>query len=141
MPKEDTTKKGLTAAQKQKRALELRIAGKELKEIAAEVGYAGESGAHKAIMTALKKTLQEPADELRKMEAERLDKMMAAIWEQATSGSANSTWFIDRILNIMDRRAKLLGLDKPASMDTADKARVYLDLLETARADAVDMSE
>ena len=43
------------------------------------------------------------------LELQRLDAMMAGIWNDAVSGKAHA---IDRVLKIMERRAKLLNLDK-----------------------------
>ena len=136
--KSATGKGKLTATQKQAEALRLRTQGKPLAEIARILGYRGESGAHRAIRTGLQKTLQEPADELRTMEAERLDRMLEGLWDKAVSGD---TWSVDRVLGIMDRRAKLLGLDKSSADDPAAGAQRYLDLYNMAVADAADKSE
>jgi hypothetical protein len=95
------------------KALELRKAGKSYDEIAKELGYRSKSGAHNAVMSALKKTLQEPANELRKLEVERLDAMLADLWESKKENT-------DRILRIMERRAKLLGLDAPTKIAPTD---------------------
>ncbi len=100
----------IDAAEKQRRALELRKAGVSFEKIAEQVGYASRSGAHKAVLTALRNTLREPADELRTMELERLDRMQAALWPQVQQGHQGA---IDRVLRIMQRRADLLGLDAP----------------------------
>ena len=43
---------------------------------------------------------------------DRLDVLLDALWEQATGPKAKAH-VVDRILAIMDRRAKLLGLDAP----------------------------
>jgi hypothetical protein len=138
MPKDSSDLRAMTATQKQAEAMRLRASGKSLAAIAKAVGYRSESGAHKAIVSGLKKTLKEPADELRTLEAERLDRMLEGIWEKATNGG---TWEIDRVIAIMDRRARLIGLDKPPTEDIGEKMRMYLDLLEAAQHDAVDMSE
>ncbi len=58
--------------------------------------------------TALDKTLQEPAENLRQLELERLDAMLTAIWPQALNGYLGA---IDRVLKIIERRSKLLGLE------------------------------
>jgi hypothetical protein len=55
-------------------------------------------------------TLAEPADALRTLELERLDRLHLAIWDQAIQGDVAST---DRVLSIMKRRSALLGLDAP----------------------------
>ena len=98
------------ALQRQKQALELRCAGRSYRDIAEALGYRGPSGAHSAVMSALKRTLQEPADELRKLEVARLDRMLWALWKQVIKGDGGA---IDRVLRIMERRAKLLGIDAP----------------------------
>ena len=135
---ESRTGKGkLSATQKQAEALRLRTQGKPFDEIARILEYRSISGAHKAVTTGLQKTLQEPADELRKMEAERLDRMLEGLWDKAISGD---TWSVDRVLGIMDRRAKLFGLDYSGQDDPAEAAQRYLDLYNLAVSDAKDRS-
>jgi hypothetical protein len=96
--------------ERQAQALEMRKAGQTFEHIAQAIGYTNGGGAYKAVERALKATLQEPADELRRLECERLDAMLRALWPSAISGK----WLaVDRCLAIMDRRAKLLGLDAP----------------------------
>lgn len=100
----------ITATERQRQALELRKAGVSYTVIADKLGYRSGSGAHAAVGAALKKTLQEPADDLRTLELERLDVAHLAIWQQVRSGNQGA---IDRYLKIAERRAKLLGLDAP----------------------------
>lgn len=135
-----TSPRRLSATKRQARALELRARGKTFQAIADELGYNSPQAAHKAVTTGLRKTLKEPSDELRTLEAERLDRMLEGIWEKAINGG---TWEIDRVISIMDRRTRLLGLDKPSSdeSDIAAKAQFYLDLVNSARAQAKDLSE
>ena len=64
-------------------------------------------------MAALKATLQEPADELRTLELERLDRLLLGVWGQAAKGNQGA---VDRALKIMERRARLLGLDAPTKV-------------------------
>lgn len=88
--------------------MELRKAGCSFQEIADELDYASPSGAYEAVKAALDRTLREPADELRKVELERLDTMWAAVWENALAGDLDS---IAAALRIAERRSRLLGLD------------------------------
>jgi hypothetical protein len=97
--------------EKERRALGLRRAGITYDEIARQVGYANASGARKAVMRGLKRTLQDDADATRQLEADRLDRLQAGVWNAAAGGDVQA---LDRVLKIMDRRAKLLGLDVPA---------------------------
>jgi len=91
-------------------ALELRKAGATYQAIADQLGYASPHGAHAAVASALKATLREPAEALRELELVRLDSALLGIWRRVQSGDYKA---IDRLVRIMERRAKLLGLDTP----------------------------
>jgi len=95
---------------KERQVLELRRSGSTFDSIARTLGYAGPQGAHEAFKRALRRTLQQPADEIRQMEIDRLDRLQRATWQTALTGNPKA---ILVILKIMDRRAKLLGLDAP----------------------------
>lgn len=110
--------KGIAATERQRQALELRKAGVGFQAIADRLGYSDHSGAYRAVKSALKKTLQEPADEVRALELERLDKLLLGLWPRATSGNDRA---IDRVLKIMQRRANLLGLDAPQKVENTGK--------------------
>lgn len=103
----------IEAVERQRKAVELRKAGMSYEAIADELGYAGKSGAYKAVSSALTRTLQEPADELRALELARLDDMLKGLWVNARKGNV---YAIDRVLKIMQRRAELLGLDAPKTV-------------------------
>ena len=109
------------------RALNLRKGGFSYDAIAAELGYADRSGAYRAIQRALARTLSEPADELRKLEVERLDDLWrrtqvilatrhAVLYQGADTGFDDPGPRLKAIevgIRVMERRAKLLGLDAP----------------------------
>lgn len=119
----------LQALEKQTQALKLRLAGVSYEDIARTVGYKGPSGAYQAVKAAMKKTLQEPADDLRKIEVARLDEALRAIWPKVKKGDLLA---IDRYLKISDRRAKLLGIDARAELQLSGEIRV--DNIEEIRA-------
>ena len=104
--------------ERRRKALELRKAGVTYDAIARQLGYANEGGAFKAVQAALRTTLREPADDVRKLELERLDRLTLALWPRAQQGEAEA---IDRVLKLMDRRAKLLGLDAPTKTESEVK--------------------
>jgi hypothetical protein len=52
---------------------------------------------------------------------DRLDRLLAAIWNQAIEGDGES---IDRCLRIMKRRSELLGLDAPKNVKMEHGGRV-----------------
>ncbi len=112
--------KRIAATERQARALALRKAGLGYADIARRLGYAGPSGAHKAIMTGLRALTREPAAELRDLELARLDDMLAGLWPNARKGNVAA---VDRVLKIMQRRADLLGLDAPARYEDVTDPR------------------
>ena len=92
------------------KVLELRRAGLTWQRISEEAGYADASGAYAAYKRAIKRTMQQPADELREQELDRIDRLQLALWPKAMKGDNAS---INTIVRLMERRARLLGLDKP----------------------------
>ena len=109
-------------------ALELRKAGVTYEVIAGQLGYANASGARKAVLSALKATLREPAAELRELELARLDAMLLPLWRRVQAGDEKA---IDRALRIMERRARLLGLDrKTAEGEAPDTVKVVVEYVD-----------
>ena len=96
-------------------ALELRAGGAEYAVIAQRLGYSNPSGAWDAVDRALKATLQEPADKLRKLELRRLDAMWLRAWTRFAGGGLDAGAAGPLCLKIMQRRAELLGLDAPVA--------------------------
>jgi DNA-binding CsgD family transcriptional regulator len=90
--------------------LRLRMEGLSHRDIARELGIAP-STAYKRVqhgLLELNRGNAAQAAELRDLEALRLDEMQDAVWEKALEGDLGAT---DRVLAIMARRAKLLGLN------------------------------
>jgi len=106
-----TSKRRLKARERWLAALELRKKGLTFEAIAEETGYGSPASAYKAVMKALKETFREPAQELRDLEAARLDGMQEKLSGNVGPGK-DGVAVVDRVLRIMERRAKLLGLDE-----------------------------
>lgn len=102
---------------KEKKVLELRRGGLTFDLIAQRLGYASASGAHKAYMSACKRIVYEDVVEVRNAEMDRLDIAQAAIWGDLTdtvNTDANTrAKLVMALMKIMERRARLLGLDMP----------------------------
>jgi hypothetical protein len=109
-----TSEKRLTAVERQRAALELRKAGKSYEAIAQELGYGGPSSAHNAVKAALRKTLQEPADDLRALEVARMDAMLDGLWPKVLDGNPRA---VEVAIKVLERRARLLGLDAPQKIN------------------------
>lgn len=99
---------------KEMKVLDLRRAGLTWTRIAEEVGYADHTGAYAAYKRAIKRTMQQPADELRTQELDRLDRLQLAIWPNAMKGDTRA---VLTIVRLMERRAKLTGLDMPIKIE------------------------
>ena len=110
----DSQTRRVQAHDRHLQALELRKAGATYQSIADKLGYSCAKGAHKAVASALKATLREPADGVRELEIARLDAMLLPLWRRVQNGDERA---VDRVLKIMERRAKLLGLDAPAKIE------------------------
>jgi hypothetical protein len=118
---------GMTPLNKQQRQhrdqqiIQLRLAGASMRQIADRVGCAL-GVVHKALTQWSADALEETrgdVDALRRQEAARLDTLQVAVWKNAVQGNVGA---IDRALRIMERRAKLLGLDAPVT--DAEAARM-----------------
>lgn len=131
-------KPDVTAAEKQAEALRLRKAGLTYEEIADRLGYANKSGAYKTVMSALRKIVQEPADELRKLEIERLDVMLASLWPFILKGSPRH---VEIGLKVMDRRAALLGLDAPKVVEDHRTVQIQFMAEKLAEESGLDKNE
>lgn len=119
-------------AERERRALELRKQGMTYDKIAQELGFANRSSARDCVQRCLARTVREPADEVRQLECERLDALLQALWPRAMEGNTRS---VEVALQVMDRRARLLGLDMPErkvvevlTADVVDRAIQELEI-------------
>ena len=101
-------------ADKQRRALRLRNLGASYDQIADELGYAGRSGAWKAVKAALDRAVIEPAMEQRVIQSERLDLMVMRCLGAVLNGDLEQ---VRNVLAIEKRRADLWGLDAPKNVE------------------------
>jgi hypothetical protein len=74
----------------------------------------------------------EAVDEFRRLEGQRLDLLLEKAMDKALSEEKSSMFAIDRVLAIMDRRAKLMGLDAPVRTEviTLDYIQAEIQRLE-----------
>jgi hypothetical protein len=121
-------------------ALQLRLGGASYEQIGRALGYYHRAGAYKLVRQALHDMVREPAEEFRTLEIERLDRMFRAVYVPALNGDLEA---MDRAITLLERRAKLLGLDRlrPVRVTVAgegtspaDDARRIEQLLAAARA-------
>jgi len=96
---------------KENQVLELRRAGETWERIAKAVGYANASGAQKAYQRVVIRVQRDTVDDIRDLELDRLDRLQRAYWTPAILERDKRA--AELVLKIMDRRAKLLGIDAP----------------------------
>jgi hypothetical protein len=82
----------------------------------------------KSALQKLTKDMRGQAEEVRSLEMTRLDDLQSAIWGDCMEGKLTA---IDRVLKIMERRSKLVGLDAPERLDI--KADLKLEQMKDAR--------
>jgi hypothetical protein len=91
-------------------ALDLRKAGLTFREVGRRMGVT-EQRAHRIVteeLARLNAKRAESAEAVSRLELERLDALLRAVWEKAVGGDAKA---ISAALKIVERRAALLGLN------------------------------
>lgn len=132
----------LKARQTKRDALELKMSGATYAAIAEQLGIT-RSSAHKAVQTAMREMIAEPAEEVRRMEITRLDRMAVPFWLVVIAQGSTlieRRLAVETLLKIMDRRARLLGLDAPIKIDYTRELEASLDdtdLTDDERRDAL----
>jgi AcrR family transcriptional regulator len=91
-------------------ALGLRSLGLTYRQIAARLGV-NEATAYRRVQRALEAIPFESVEEYRRLENERLDKLLEVAMKHALSEEKGFLQAIDRCLALEERRARLLGLD------------------------------
>lgn len=136
--KDHTTTAAIERAERRSRAVHLRREGLTLREVADELGVSVYT-AWNDIQTAVRDIPKEEADLLRQQEADRPDALQRAVWEAAIAGDLHA---VDRVLKIIERRCRLLGLDAPTRIEypaaDLDLDAAVRDLVAAARGTAVD---
>jgi hypothetical protein len=102
----------------------MRMAGATFQQIADGLGYADPSSAHKAVTRGLVETVRPAADELRELEAARLDRLLLAVWRDALTGNLKA---VESARKILADRARLLGLNLPVKADVTITQRSETD--------------
>jgi len=113
-------KRKVSAAERKRQALDFRMAGFTFQQIGDKLGITKQA-AHHLVVEALEETrakIAESSEQVMQMELDRLDSLWRTVYPQAKQGNLGA---IDRSLRIMERRARLLGLDAPAKTDVTSK--------------------
>jgi hypothetical protein len=104
-------------------ALSLKLAGVSTAQIAERMGIAPDSVRH-LINRTLAKAENRAVEEMRELENARLDRAQAAIWSQVLAGDCRA---VVVFLQISQWRARLNGLDSPASLAISPNVRMDME--------------
>lgn len=114
-----TNPETIAARLKAAQALNLRMEGKTFEDIAKELKYNSKQSAFDAVKRALDSVVREPAESLITLDLERLD----VLWQiQYLGAQAGDVSALGACMRIMERRAKLLGLDATRRFDEMPEA-------------------
>lgn len=117
-------KRTLAAHDRWMKALELLREGKAYDEIAAELGYAGPSGVHKAIHRLLQENQAQGVEQYRHAEDIRIEALMSVYMPLAMGGNIDAGKFVDALIG---RRAKLMGANAPERAPVNEKGETVGD--------------
>lgn len=115
-----TYEKRAEAQAKRAQALELKKAGATNEQIVEAGIYANRGTVSRELKKALADITHDAAADVLKIELARLDTALMGIWGAVRNGDV---FAIDRMLKIMDRRARYLGLDQPVEADNVSEVR------------------
>ena len=104
-------------------AMSLKLAGVSTAQIAERMGIKPDTVRH-LINRTLQTAENRAAEEMRELENARLDRAQAAIWSQVLAGDHRAVMVF---LQISQRRAKLNGLDSPASVVISPNVRMEME--------------
>jgi predicted DNA-binding protein (UPF0251 family) len=107
-------------------ALRLRSTGGMSYQKVADIIGVSKKTAYNRVQRALASIPAEAVDEFRRIEGERLDFALEAVMEKIQSRDKGFLFAVDRMLTIMDRRAKMMGLDAPIRTEV-----ITLDYIQT----------
>lgn len=100
-------------------ALELRKAGISYDLIAQRLNYSNRTAAYRAVSRLLEATEKEASNDLREVELRRLDDLFLSVYQKARNNNDPlQLQAVDRCLRIMERRAKIAGIDAPEKTQT-----------------------
>lgn len=137
------------AADRRRKAIQLRRAGATYEQIAEalEVSVSRCRQYVREALVAIEKEIAETASEVKQLELERLDNMLRIIEPKVAAAAADGDWRpMQMQLRIQERRAKLLGLDAAVKHDHSGRVEVEhqidreeIDQIEREWRDTIDV--
>lgn len=115
MPRHAKPETQIEIVQRRKKVVANILGGMTYQEIADLLGVSKATVARdfKAVLREWQSHYVKDTDKWTAIQLRKLDVMMNAIWDRAQNGDLHS---IDRMMHLLERQAKLLGLDKPQTV-------------------------
>lgn len=121
-------------AERRAKALDYRKAGLSYRAIGIKLDISHEQARQdiEAELKALAAARQDSAEELRQLELERCDMLFKGLEPMAAIGNPGA---VNSFLRVMERRAKLLGLDAPVKADVKTDGQLTIEVVRGKRSD------
>lgn len=107
-------------------AVQMRIQGYSYQDIRDQLGFTTTDEVRVAIDRILADYAVEATEELRVIEAARLDHYLVMLEELIDSGHVQA---IDKAIKVQERRARLMGLDKPVQINATGEITVAVKVV------------
>lgn len=131
--RESNKRSPVDKAHRRSMIINMRASGMTLEQIAEHMGISTPT-VSRILKAALNRDAERDAqrvEQLRELELMRLDTLQTSLWARAIKGDVQAH---DRVMKIMDRRAKLVGLDAPQKIERkGTMEHIHLDLAEVKR--------
>jgi hypothetical protein len=115
------------------RAVELRLAGASFEQIAKALEYADKSGAKRAYDRGLQSLRDDLAPNVATYRAEQLlrtERLLLGLWPKATNPEGvDHLRAVEQVRRILERQARLLGLDAPVTFQVSDEVDAQIEAL------------
>src|SRR5580765_3180099 len=110
-------------------AIQMRLAGATWNEIAEALGYPSAWQALVSTEKALEKQLNtDDRDKMRRLAGARLERLLLAVWPKAIDpGHPDHLLAVSKAREIVDRHAKLFGLDAPTEIIVHNPSQTELE--------------
>lgn len=117
-------------AERRREALELKRAGVSYEEISNRLGYGNRANAYRDVQSAIADLTKQPTVDLLAEELDRLDALLIGVWPKAVKGDPAA---VDRVLRIMERRAKYRGLDQAQPISLEGVMRYVIEGVDVSK--------
>ena len=124
-------------------AIALRLAGASYSEVAAALGFVNATRAKDAVEKSLASRVSvETREHQRALSARRLERLLRGVWRKATDEKdPEQITAVRTCLAIIDRHARLYGLDAPAQIEVYTPAQAEIEAWVTQVTSSLNVVE